>query len=80
MIVVLILLKIKTFALSKLVFEIHRNMIVILFFLIWFGTQISQVFLICMYFWSYRSIQELEITTDCSVFDIFCFSCVVCLF
>ena len=26
------------------------------------------------------SIRELQITTDCSVFDRFCFSCVVCLF
>ena len=30
--------------------------------------------------WSYRSIWELQITTDCSVFDRICFSRVVCLF
>ena len=31
-------------------------------------------------FWSYRSIQNLQIATDCSVFDRFYFSCVVRLF
>ena len=31
-------------------------------------------------FWSYRSLLNFQITTDCSVFDRFCFSCVVCLF
>ena len=31
-------------------------------------------------FWVYRSIPNLQITTDYSVFDRFCFSCVVCLF
>ena len=30
--------------------------------------------------WSYRSLLNLQITTDCFVFDRFCFSCVVCLF
>ena len=31
-------------------------------------------------FWSYRSLLNFQITTDCPVFDRFCFSCVVCLF
>ena len=31
-------------------------------------------------FWSSRSIRLIQITTDCSVFDRFCFQCVVCLF
>ena len=31
-------------------------------------------------FWSYRSILNIQIATDCSVFDRFCFHCVVCLF
>ena len=31
-------------------------------------------------FWSYRSLLNFQITTDCPVFDRFCFSRVVCLF
>ena len=31
-------------------------------------------------FWSSRSIRLIQITTDYSVFDRFCLSCVVCLF
>ena len=31
-------------------------------------------------FWSYISLLNFQITTDCSVFDRFCFSRVVCLF
>ena len=31
-------------------------------------------------FWSYGSLLNLQITTDCPVFDRFCFSRVVCLF
>jgi len=30
--------------------------------------------------WSNRSIWNIQIATDCSVFDRFCFLCVVCLF
>ena len=30
--------------------------------------------------WSYRSLLNFQITTDCPVLDRFCFSCVVCLF
>ena len=32
------------------------------------------------FFWSYRSILNFQITTDCPAFDRFCFSRVVCLF
>ena len=35
--------------------------------------QIAQVFLIYQDFESYRSIQNIQIATDCSVFDSFCF-------
>ena len=35
---------------------------------LWIGTPISQGFRICMDLWSYISIRELQITTDCSVF------------
>ena len=31
-------------------------------------------------FWSYRSLLNFQITTDCAVFERFCFSRVVCLF
>ena len=31
-------------------------------------------------FWSYRSLLNFQITTDCPVFDRFCFLWVVCLF
>ena len=31
-------------------------------------------------FWSYKSIRSFQIVTDYSVFDRFCFLCVVCLF
>ena len=72
--------KSETFAPSKLVLIIHTNVILIWFLLIWIGTHIYQVFLIYQDFWSYRSIRELQITTDCSVFDRFCFLRVVCLF
>ena len=31
-------------------------------------------------FWSYRSMRTIRIFTGCSVFDRFCFHCVMCLF
>ena len=37
-------------------------------------------FLIFHNFWSTRSMVNVQITTDCSVFDRFCFWCIVCLF
>ena len=42
--------------------------------------QIGQAVLIFKNFWSFRSIRNILIATDCSVFDRFCFLCVVCLF
>ena len=42
--------------------------------------QISHVVLIFLNFWSYRSIRSFQIATNCSIFDRFCFLCVVCLF
>ena len=37
-------------------------------------------FLILVEFWGTRSMVNVQIATDCSIFDRFCFSCVVCLF
>ena len=41
--------------------------------------QISYVFLFVQNFWSYRSMESFQITTEYSIFDRFCFHCVVCL-
>ena len=38
------------------------------------------IFLIFQYFWSYKSMIKVQIATDSSVFDKFCFRCIVCLF
>ena len=48
-------------------------MLLSLFFLNKINTQISQVFLISQDFWSYISIQNIQIAADYSVFDRFCF-------
>ena len=42
--------------------------------------KIIHIVLIFQNFWSYRSIWSSQIATNCSVFDRFCFLCVVCLF
>ena len=42
--------------------------------------QISLIFLIFQNVWSYISIRSLQIATDFSVLDRFCFLCIVCLF
>ena len=42
--------------------------------------QILYVFLIFKNFWSSRSMVGVQITTGSSVFDRFCFQCIVCLF
>ena len=42
--------------------------------------QIPYVVLIFQNFWSSRSMVGVQITTDCSVFDRFCFQCIVCFF
>ena len=70
----------ETFAPSKLVLITHRNVILIWFFLQYINIQISQVIISFQKNWSYRSIRMIQITTGCSVFDRFCFLCVVCLF
>ena len=72
--------KTETFALAKIIFINHKNMILLWFFLQKINIQIAQVVLIFQNFWSFRSIRNIQITTDCSVFDRFCFLCVVCLF
>ena len=52
----------------------------ILNFLHEIGIQIAYVVLIFKNFWSYRSIRSFQIVIDCSIFDRFCFLCIVCLF
>ena len=42
--------------------------------------QILYIFLNFQNFWSRRSMVVIQIITDCSVFDKFCFQCIVCLF
>ena len=42
--------------------------------------QILYVFLIFLNFWSCRSMAGVQITINCSVFNRFCFQCIVCLF
>src|SRR3990170_370692 len=44
------------------------------------GLQIFYVFLIFQNFWRYISMVFKSLTTCCSVFDRFCFWCIVCLF
>ena len=72
--------KTETYALTKIIFINHRKVILPWFFLQKINIQISQVVLIFQNFWSFRSIRNIQIATDCSVFDRFCFLCVVCLF
>ena len=55
----------------------HKNLLNVLHNIdIW----ISHVFLIFQNFWSYISLTLIQIFTDCSVLDRFCFCCIVCLF
>ena len=72
--------KTETFALMKIIVKNHQNVIKCQFFLQKINIQIAQVVLIFQNFLSYRSIRNIQITTDCSVFDKFCFLCIVCLF
>src|SRR3990170_3670502 len=44
------------------------------------GIQIFYVVPILQNIWSYRSMTLIQIFTDCSVFDRFCFRSIVCLF
>ena len=50
------------------------------FFLQKMDIQIFYVLLNFQNFWSYISIRNIQIATECFVFDRFCFLCVVCLF
>ena len=79
-IVDLILLKNRNFCAHEIILNFNRSMIKYQFFLHKIKIQISQAFLIVKNFWSYRSVRNTQIATDCSVFDRFCFLCVVCLF
>ena len=72
--------KTETYALMKIIFINHRNMLLSWFILKKIYIQFSQAFLISHDFWSYRSILNIQIAIDCSVFDRFCFLCIVCLF
>ena len=79
-IVDLILLKNRNFCAQKNNFHKSQKRDFSLNFLQKVDIQLSCVFLIFHNFWNYRSIRSSPITTDCSVFDRFCFLCVVCLF
>ena len=72
--------KTETFALTKTILIFYQSVIKYQFFLQKINIQISQVFLIFQNFWSYGSIRNVQIATNYSVFDRFCFLCVVCLF
>ena len=67
MIVDLILLKKETFALMKIIIIFSQSVIKYQLFLKKTNIQISQVVLIFQNFWSYRSIRNSQISTDCSV-------------
>ena len=70
----------ETFMLMKTIFIFNQSVIKYQFFFRSIYIQISQVFLIFQDVWSYISIRNIQIATDCSVFDRFCFLCIVCLF
>ena len=72
--------KTETYALKKIIFINHRKVLLPWFFLQKINIQIAHVVLIFQNFWSYRSIRNIQIATDCSVFDRFCLLCIVCLF
>ena len=72
--------KTETFALTKINLNFNRRVLLSWLFLQKINIQISPVVLIFQNFWSFRSIGNIQIATDCSVFDRFCFLCVLCLF
>ena len=76
----LILLKNKNFCDHENNSHFNRRMIKYQLFLKKINIKIVHVVLIFQNFWSYRSIRNSQIATDCSVFDRLCFLCVVCLF
>ena len=59
--------KTETFALTKTIVKNHQSVLKCQFFLQKINIQISQVVLIFPNFWSFRSIQNSQIATDCSV-------------
>ena len=65
--------------LRKIISIDHRNVLLFSFFTKDWYTNCSG-HLIFQKNWRYRSIRTIQIATDCSVFDRFCFLCVVCLF
>ena len=80
MIVVWSCWKTETLHTSYRIIKNHRSVIKYQLFFQKINIQISQVVLFFQNFWSYGSIRSSLITTNCSVFDIFCFLCIVCLF
>ena len=64
----------------KTILIFYQSMIKYQLFLQEINIQIAHVSLIFQNFWSFISIRNIQIATDCSVFDRFCFLCVVCLF
>ena len=79
-IVDLILLKNKNFCAQRNNFHKSQKRAFCSEFLHKIDIQIAHVVLIFSNLWSYRSIRNIQIATDCSVFDRFCFLCIVCLF
>ena len=79
-IVDLILLKNRNFYAQKNNFNKSQKRAFVLNVLHKIDIQIFHVVLIFQNFGSYRSIRSSQVATDCSVFDRFCFLCVVCLF
>ena len=80
MIVVWSCWKTETLHTSYRIIKNHRSVIKYQLFLQKINIKNSQVVLIFQNFWSFRSIRNIQISTDCSVFERFCFLCVVCLF
>ena len=72
--------KTETFAPTRFVVIFYRGVILSWLFLRKINIHISQAILIFQSFWSYIRIRNTQIATDCSIFDRFCFLCVVCLF
>ena len=80
MIVDLILSKNRTFCAQSRNFENSLERAFDLIFLHNIDIQILYDVVIFQNFWSSRNMVGVQITTDYSIFDIFCFQCTVCLF
>ena len=72
--------KTEIFALTKIILVFYQSVIKCQLFLQKINNKKFHAVLIFQNFWSYTSIKSLQIATDYSVFDRFCFLCVVCLF